>query len=262
MRRAISASSALLIREVVRFLRERNRVFGALVQPLLFWILFGAGLKASFRPPGSEGGGGSYAAYLFPGTVVLVLLFTAIFSTISLIEDRREGFLQGVLAAPIPRSSLVLGKVLGGTALALGQGLAVLLCAPLAGVSISIGAVAAAVPLLFVVAFALTALSFCIAWKMDSTQGFHAVMTVLLMPLWLLSGAFFPPEGAPGWLVLLMRADPLTYGLAAFRRILALGTERSFAALPGLGISLGVTALFAVAAFATAVRLARAPGAG
>jgi ABC-2 type transport system permease protein len=98
----VSAIGALVRREIVRFVRERTRVFGALVQPLLFWAMFGAGLRSSFRPPIGDGAVG-YAEYLFPGTVVLILLFTAIFSTISLIEDRREGFLQGVLVAPIPR---------------------------------------------------------------------------------------------------------------------------------------------------------------
>ena len=249
---------ALLVREVVRFVRDRNRVFGALVQPVIFWALFGAGLRASFHPPAGETVG-SYAAYLFPGTVVLILLFTAIFSTISLIEDRREGFLQGVLVAPVARSSIVLGKVLGGTTLALGQGTLVLLCAPIVGVETSPVAMLAAIPVLFVLAFALTSLSFCIAWRMDSTQGFHAIMTVLLMPLWLLSGAFFPAEGTPGWLGFLMRIDPLTYGLAAFRHTLALGGGTPPSGIPGYGLSFTLTVVFTQAAYGTAVALARRP---
>lgn len=259
MSRSFGAVRALLNREVVRFLRERNRVFGALVQPVFFWVLFGAGLGASFRPPG---GGESYGQYLFPGTVVLILLFTAIFSTISLIEDRREGFLQGVLVAPIPRSSLVLGKVLGGTVLALLQGGLLMLLAPLAGIRYGVRAALISVPILFLVAFALTALSFCIAWRMDSTQGFHAVMTVLLMPLWLLSGAFFPAEGAPAWLGIVMRADPLTYGMAAYRHALALGGPAVPDDLPGFGASIGITMIFAAVCFSAAVVLARRRGTG
>ncbi len=260
MRRAIGATAALLRREIVRFLRERNRVFGALVQPIFFWAIFGAGLGASFRPPG--GGEFGYRAYLFPGTVVMILLFTAIFSTISLIEDRREGFLQGVLVAPIPRSSLVLGKVLGGTALALMQGGLVMLCAPFLGFRLGLMNTLACAIVLSIIAFSLTALSFCIAWRMDSTQGFHAVMMVLLLPLWLLSGAFFPAEGAPVWLAIIMRIDPLTYGLAAFRHALALGTEVPPAGLPPFGSSIAVTILFAAVSFAAAVILARRRGAG
>ena len=250
-----AAITALLRREIVRFLRERNRVFGALAQPLMFWAFFGAGLQASFRPP-TGGGTIPYAEYFFPGTVVLILLFTAIFSTISLIEDRREGFLQGVLVAPIPRSSLVLGKVLGGTALATGQGALVLLLAPLAGMPFAAAALPGALLVLLAVAFGLTALSFCIAWRMESTQGFHAVMTVLLMPLWLLSGAFFPAEGAPAWLRWLMACDPLTYGVAALRWALYGGAPPATAGLPAPATSIAVTLLFAAACIGGALLLA------
>ncbi|MEK7800044.1 MAG: ABC transporter permease, partial [Acidobacteriota bacterium] len=113
MRRPLLAIRALVWREIVRFLRERNRVAGALLQPIMFWALFGAGLGPSFKPP-VPGGSVPYGEYFFPGVVVMILLFTAIFSTVSLIDDRREGFLQSVLVAPVPRSVVVLGKVLGG----------------------------------------------------------------------------------------------------------------------------------------------------
>jgi ABC-2 type transport system permease protein len=258
-RRAVSAAIALLWREVLRFGRERHRVFGALGQPLLFYAFFAAGLRASFRPAGTPGGV-TYGEYFFPGTVVLVLLFTAIFSTISLIEDRREGFLQSVLVAPIPRASLVLGKVLGGSALALGQGALVLALAPVAGVPLRAAAVLPALAVLAVIAFALTSVSFCIAWRMDSTQGFHAVMTVMLMPLWLLSGSFFPAAGAPPWLRLLITLDPLTYGVAAFRHVLYGGTGPLTAGLPPLVPSLLLTAGFAGAALGAALVLARGRG--
>jgi ABC-2 type transport system permease protein len=124
----------------------------------------------------------------------MILLFTAIFSTISIIEDRREGSCQGVLVAPVSRMSIVLGKVLGGTALAFGQGLLFLLLGPLAGLKLTAGGFVAALGFMLVLAFALTALGFCIAWRMTSTQGFHAVMNLFLMPLWFLSGALFPPR--------------------------------------------------------------------
>src|SRR6476620_12802000 len=104
-------------RELVRFFRQKNRVFGALGQPIIFWLLFGAGLGAAKVDENKL----DYS-HFFPGTLVMILLFTAIFATISIIEDRREGFLQGVLVAPIPRWTMVLGKVLGGTAIAMLQG--------------------------------------------------------------------------------------------------------------------------------------------
>jgi ABC-2 type transport system permease protein len=261
MRRAALAIGTLLWREIVRFLRERNRVIGALLQPIMFWALFGAGLRASFRPPTPDGGVG-YEEYFFPGVVIMILLFTAIFSTVSLIEDRRDGFLQGVLVAPIPRSALVLGKILGGTVLAVGQGLVLLALAPLAGLRLTVETVAAAVVILLLIAFSLTALSFCIAWRMDSTQGFHAIMTVFLMPLWLLSGAPFPAHGAPAWLEALIACNPLTYGLAAFRRSLYPAGAGVVADLPRLVPSLVVTVLFGAICFGGALLLARRIGPG
>ena len=245
------ASYTLWWREQVRFFRQGSRVFGALVQPLMFWALFGSGLRASFRPP-VGGGQMGYLEYFFPGTVIMILLFTAIFSTISVIEDRREGFLQGVLVAPVPRSAVVLGKVLGGTTLAVLQGTLILALGPLAGIRLTPISFVASVAIQLIVAFALTALSFCIAWRMESTQGFHAIMTVFLMPLWLLSGAFFPQRGVPGWLGLLMRIDPLTYGVAALRRVLAGGDASLMADLPSARLSLAVTLLFALTTFSLA----------
>src|SRR5688572_16594269 len=123
------AARTLCWREIVRFFRQRNRVIGALGQPILFWLLFGTGLARSFRMSPDADDSQSFLEYYFPGTLVLILLFTAIFATISIIEDRREGFLQSVLVAPVPRWSMVLGKVLGGSLIALMQGMVFLLLA-------------------------------------------------------------------------------------------------------------------------------------
>jgi ABC-2 type transport system permease protein len=256
MRPSLGAVRALVWREVIRFLRDRNRVLGALLQPIMFWALFGSGLRASFHPP-APGGTVPYEEYFFPGVVVMILLFTAIFSTVSIIEDRREGFLQSVLVAPVPRSIVVLGKVLGGTCLAMAQGLVLLALAPLAGIRLTPAVVGESCLVLLPLAFALTALSFCIAWRMESTQGFHAVMTVFLMPLWLLSGAPFPSFGAPLWLRAIIGANPVTYGLAAFRRVLYPAMAPAVAGLPSMTLSLTVTLAFCAAMFASALALAR-----
>jgi ABC-2 type transport system permease protein len=253
--RPLAAVGALVWREVIRFLRDRNRVFGALLQPIIFWALFGSGLRASFHPP-VPGGSVSYEEYFFPGVVVMVLLFTAIFSTVSLIEDRREGFLQSVLVAPVPRSIVVLGKVLGGTVLAMGQGLVILALAPLAGIRLMPAVLGESCLVLAPLSFGLTALSFCVAWRMESTQGFHAVMTVFLMPLWLLSGAPFPSLGAPAWLRALIALNPVTYGLAAFRRVLYPAHAPIVQGLPSTGLSILVTLLFCAVSFGAALGLA------
>jgi ABC-2 type transport system permease protein len=246
---------ALWQREVVRFVRQRSRITGAFAQPLVFWLLLGGGLNASFQPAGAAPGT-NYVEYFYPGTIALVLLFTAIFATISTVEDRREGFLQGVLVAPVPRWAIVLGQALGGTSLAVLQGLLFLLLAPLLGISLSLLSVLAMTGVMLIVSLSLTSLGLIIAWRMESTQGFHAIMNLILLPIWLLSGAFFPATGAPAPLRWLMTVNPLTYGMAALRRCLYLAAPATAGAVPPLGVSLLVSLVFCVVAFAAAARTA------
>jgi ABC-2 type transport system permease protein len=248
----MQAALSLCHRELVRFLRQRHRIIGALATPLVFWLLIGAGMNRSFKSDAP--GGENYLHYFFPGTVLMILLFTAIFSTISVIEDRREGFLQGVLVAPVSRMQIVLGKVLGGTILAFGQGLIFLLLAPLIGIRLSLAGFAMATFAMLVLSFGLTALGLCIAWRMNSTQGFHAIMNLFLMPMWFLSGALFPVAGAWRGLQWVMLMNPLTYGLAALRR--AVYWQDAGSTLPGLGTSLAVSLIFAIVMFILASAIA------
>ena len=254
----------LALRELVRFFRQRTRIVGALGQPIIFWVLFGAGLSGSFNGPA----GISYQEYFFPGVAVMIVMFTAIFSTISIIEDRREGFLQGVLIAPVSRASLVLGKVCGGTVLAVLQAVLFLAVGPalaFVGLSppISTGLTWLNFPLvigyLSLVAFSLTALGYLIAWPMDSTHGFHAIMSVFLMPMWLLSGSFFPAP-ASGWLAWIIRLNPLTYGTAGLRRLITQNTD-AVANLPSLGLSVSVTLISAIVYVAIAIWMTGRPSA-
>jgi ABC-2 type transport system permease protein len=246
-------AASLCRRELVRFLRQRHRVVGALLTPIVFWLLIGAGMGRSF----TAGAGGGYMEYFFPGTLLMILLFTAIFSTISIIEDRREGFLQSVLVAPVSRSAVVLGKVLGGTALAVGQATLFLLLAPLVGIRLTIPSFILAVAVMSIIAFALTCLGLAIAWRMSTTQGFHAIMNLFLMPMWFLSGALFPPSGAFRALRWLMHVNPLTYGLSALRGALY-GQDSTNLGLPGFGLSVLVTVLFAAAMLGVTSRIAGA----
>lgn len=235
----VSASSpqaigALAWRELVRFFRQRSRVIGGLVQPVLFWLLFSEGLKQNEL--GYE--------HFFPGTLVMILLFTAIFATISVIEDRNEGFLQGVLVAPTPRFAIAMGKVLGGAVIALLQATLFLLLGWATGSVAIAGPIDAAMVFaaMTLIALALTGLGFVIAWRMDSSQGFHAIMSVFLLPMWLLSGAFFR-RGAEGWLGGVVAANPLTYGVAALRWRLGAGDTTG---LPAEPLCWAVTIGFAV----------------
>lgn len=269
---SLAAAWALCRREWVRFFRQQNRVVGAIGQPLLFWLLFGAGMNRVFQVDGQN-----FREYYFPGTMVLILLFTAIFATISIIEDRQEGFLQSVLVSPAPRWSMVLGKILGGTLIALAQGMVFLLLAFTLNVRfdwLTFGAIAV---WLFLVAFGFTALGFVIAWRMESTQGFHAIMSLLLMPMWLLSGAFFPVPalgGNPSIIEYLMhglmRINPATYAVGGLRRLIFHGDAVATAVvekssdmwLPGMLTSWGVVIAFGIIMYLIASKMSVRPTRG
>ena len=245
------ATFALWKRDVVRFYRQRSRIIGALGTPLVFWLLLGSGLGTSFRIGSTNAPPGGYLEYFYPGTLALILLFTAIFSTISVIEDRHEGFLQGVLVAPVPRATFVLGKVLAGATLALLQAGLFLLLAPFANVTISWAALPLLALVLTMLAVALTGLGFTLAWMLDSTQGFHAIMNLLLFPMWILSGAVFPASGAAGWIRGVMQVNPMTYGVAAIRSVL--GGAEPAADGPSVGASLVFVTLFGVVTLAVGI---------
>jgi len=232
-------------REIVRFYRQRARVIGVIVSPLLFWIVIGSGFGSSFRSSGA--GGQHYLDYFFPGALTMIVLFTAIFTMMSVIEDRKEGFLLSVLVAPVNRSVIVLGKVLGGATLATLQGLIFLVFAPALGIHFTLESFGLTVLTIFVVAFSLTALGFIIAWPMDSTQAFHAIINLFLIPLWLLSGSLFPLSGASMWIRAVMLINPLTYGTEALRSLLFTGS--AFTSL-SLGANFAVLTLFTLVMFA------------
>jgi ABC-2 type transport system permease protein len=251
------ATWSLWRREVVRFLRQRSRIVGALGSPVLFWLLIGSGFGRSVRADQALPGG--YLEYFYPGTLALIVLFTAIFSTISVIEDRQQGFLQGVLAAPVPRLAIVGGKVLGATTLALFQAGLFLLLAPLTFGPLRPGALLTVLAVLILLGLGLSGLGFLLAWQLDSIQGFHAIMNVLLVPMWMLSGALFPASGAAGWIRAVMWANPLTYGVSALRTAIYGGAT---AGEPPLALSAGVLAAFVLLTLALGARAVTSEGRG
>lgn len=212
-------------RELVRFWRQKSRLLGVVLSPLLIWLLIGYG-SASLNK-------------FFSGALVLTVMFSAIFSTISIIEDRREGFLLSMLVSPAPRTSLVLGKIGGAATLAWIQGLIFLCFAPVAGVHVTAVEIVPIAAVIFLIAFALTGLGFVIAWKMDSTAGFHAIMNLLLLPMWMVSGSLFPVETAQGFVRWLMWINPLTYSISLLNFTLHLPST-----WPGVTPSLIVTLAF------------------
>ena len=243
------ATYTLWVRDIVRFYRQRSRIVGALGSPIVFWLLLGSGLGTSFRLGPDTSLAGGYLEYFYAGTLALIVLFTAIFSTISVIEDRREGFLQGVLVAPVPRSAIVLGKILGGTTLAVIQAALFLLLAPVANIELRLAAMPSLALVLGLMAFAVTGLGFLLAWSLDSTQGFHAIMNLFLIPMWLLSGAVFPAAGAAAWIRAVMLVNPMTYGVSALRAVLS--GEAESVGSPAGDPSVGASVLFMLAFGAT-----------
>ena len=238
-------------REIVRFYRPTGRVIGVLASPLVFWLVLGSGFGTSLR---SAPGGAQqhYLDYSYPGTLILIVLFTSIFTMMSVIEDRKEGFLLSVLVAPVPRTAIVLGKVLGGTTLAAVQGLIFLIFAPFAGVHLHLVQVLLVAVVTFLVSFSLTALGFAIAWPMDSSQAFHGIVNLFLIPLWLLSGALFPLSGASEWIRVIMHLNPLTYGVEALRWLLYPSEGNLFA----IKSAMATLVLFSLVMFAFALLMA------
>lgn len=235
--------AAIFTRELIRFWREKARVAGFVGSPLIFWVVIGSGFGD--------------LKFFFPGALTLTVMFSAVFSTMSLIEDRREGFLLSMLVSPAPRTAVVYGKVLGSATLAWFQGLIFLAFAPLAGIKPSFTALIQTVGVLYVIAFAFTALGFLLAWRMESTQGYHAIINLLLLPLWMVSGALFPASGAHGWIRAIMVVNPLTYALAPLRWLLDGAAPQG---TPALGLSVIVTAACGLVLWlASAALVARKP---
>jgi ABC-2 type transport system permease protein len=235
-------------REIVRFYRQPGRVIGVLASPLVFWLVLGSGFGTSLRStPGRTQQ--NYLDYFYPGTLILIVLFTSIFTMMSVIEDRKEGFLLSVLVAPVPRTAIVLGKVLGGTTLSAVQGLIFLIFAPFAGVHLEPLLVLLVAVVVFLVSFSLTSLGFAIAWPMDSSQAFHGIVNLFLIPMWLLSGALFQQNGASGWIRAVMDLNPLTYGVEALRWLLYPSQDGTFA----LRKDMGTLILFSLVMFGFAL---------
>ncbi len=232
----LSAFVGLSKREIIRFLRQRSRLIGALITPLLFWVLIGFGIGSSFQNPAGSGQGG-YLQFFFPGMLLLSVLFTAIFSTISVIEDRHHGFLQGVLVSPQPKIVFLLAKVYGASLLATIQGALLLIPAPFMGIHLGLENLIGIFTLLFLTASTLTTLGFLLAWKMDSVAGYHSMMNILLFPMWLLSGSLFPLENRGPFFYLLSKINPLSYAVKAIRELFEVGyTSFSLEKIAVLGI--------------------------
>jgi ABC-2 type transport system permease protein len=226
-------------RDVIRFWRDRVRLIMSLAQPVLYLAVFGVGLSSTLGRAGSIGGSGlpasfSYIQFMYPGVLGMAVLFTAIFSAMSVVWDREFGFLREILVAPISRSAVAIGKALGGATQAALQGVVMLVFAPFVGVHLTVVSVIEVVPILFLLAFALTSFGVAISARLKTMQGFQVVMNFLMMPMFFLSGALFPLRGLPAWMTVLTRFDPVAYGIAPVRSAILGGTGLPQAAVDRL----------------------------
>lgn len=206
-------------RDIIRYFREKSQLYGSLTRPVMWLFVLGMGLRGAYAGRVGPGQSVNYTQFLFPGIVAMTAIFTSIQSAISIIWDREFGFLKEILVAPVPRTSIAIGKGLAGTTLSLIQGSIVLLLAPLVHVRLPWANI---LPLIFVMAvlsFGLTGIGIVIAARMTSFQGFGTIMNFIIMPMWFLSGALFPARNLPVWLNFLVRINPLTYGVDLVRRL-------------------------------------------
>ncbi|MFI4985366.1 MAG: ABC transporter permease [Solirubrobacterales bacterium] len=216
MRFELRAIKVVWKRELIRFSRDRLRILTSLMQPFLFLFVLGTGLS---RLASAGTHGVNLRTFVYPGVLCMAVMFTAMFSAASLVWDREFGFLREMMVAPVRRSSLVLGKCLGGATVAGFQGVIVLCLAGLVGVPYATSLIVEIFLLQLLLAFAITAFGVMVAARITQMQSFMALMQMAIMPMYFLSGALFPVAGLPQWLSILNRIDPLTYAVDPMRRI-------------------------------------------
>lgn len=217
--RDLEAIYGIWLRDVKKFWRERSRLLGGIARPILWLLILGTSLRPVVGNTALTGGH-DYTQYIFPGVISLTLIFAAMQSAMSVIWDREFGFLKEVLAAPVSRLAIILGKILGGATQATLQGLITLCFAPLIGLWLSPIVILEILVLMFLISFALTALGVVISSRMQSFEGFGTISNFVVMPMYFLSGAIYPTSSAPDWLKPLIAVNPLTYGVDAMRQII------------------------------------------
>lgn len=250
-------------RELIRYVRTRTRIVSGLIQPILFLFVLGYGMSGLVGTTG----GFNFRQFVYPGVVAMSVVMTAMFSALSIVWDREFGFLREMLVAPVSRTSLVLGKTIGGATVATAQGTIMLVLAPLVGIRLTVGLVVEMIALELLMAVAMTTFGVFVASRIEKMESFQVVMQMLLMPMLFLSGALFPLSGLPGWLAVITRLNPLTYAVAPFRQVVFSAQNMSAAARArfptsvtlfghslSVAVELAVVSVFATVFFVLAFR--------
>jgi ABC-2 type transport system permease protein len=240
----LRASCAMGKRELIRQTRQPSRIIASIVTPVLIWLFIVGGFSQAVGSVAQTDA--NLAAYTIPGMASLTVMFSSIFASISLIQDRHDGVLRAALVSPAPRWSIAMSKISAGSLVALIQALIVLLTLPFLGITLTPMGITGCILALLCISVALIGLGLALAWIVDSSQGFHGVMNGLLMPMWLTSGAIFPIEDAASWLRFIAMLNPLTYAHAAMR--LSLSMDTGFDPIVAWAVSIG----FAIAGIALA----------
>lgn len=211
----LSGIFALWIREVKIFTREKSRVFASILTPLMWLLLFGSGLGSAVAFEGIN-----YRTFIFPGILSMAAIFSSIFFGTYIIWDKRIDFLKEVMVAPISRTAIFLGKALGGTTDVLIQVAILLGIGGFFGISYSIFSVVMSLVFLFILTIGLVSIGLTIGSMMESTEGFGFIVSLVILPLFFLSGALYPLDGLPDWLTVFTRIDPVTYAVDGLRGII------------------------------------------
>jgi ABC-2 type transport system permease protein len=203
-------------RELIRFRNDRIRILTSLAQPLLFLFVLGSGLQ---QLSSASSHGVSLKTFIYPGVLCLAVMFTAMFSAASVVWDREFGFLREMMVAPVRRSSIVIGKCLGGATVASFQGIVLICLAGAVHVPYDPLLILGIFGLQLLLAFSITAFGVMVAARIKQMQAFMGVMQMIVMPMFFISGALYPVSHLPGWLAVLNRIDPLTYAVDPMRRL-------------------------------------------
>ena len=206
----------ICMREFVKFFREKSRLLGTLARPILWLFVVGNGMNSLIKPQA----GLSYMQFIFPGMIGMTILFSSIFSSISIVWDREFGFMKEMLVAPISRLSIVIGKAISGTLISVAQAIIILLLTPFLGIHLTFLQFVEIVAAAFLVSFCITSLGILIAARLTSFDGFNIIMNFLVMPMLFLSGAMYPVTSLPPTLRHLTHINPLTYGIDTFKHVL------------------------------------------
>jgi ABC-2 type transport system permease protein len=243
----LAAIVALTRRDVIRFMRDRSQILGAIGRPAIWMVLFGAGLRQSI---GASLGGIDYRQFTYAGAIAMTILFAGMFQGITIVWDREFGMLRAVLVAPISRTAIVLGKTCAGAVVTLLQALVAAAFAPLIGVSFGIVEAGCLIAVMAALSFSVTAVGIAVGSRMRTFEGFGVVSNFVVLPLYFLSGGVFPPQGLPAWMGALVLINPVTYGVDAMRA--AVGQPHVYLPLLDAGILAGLvvaTCLLALLAF-------------